>query len=76
MQKFFKWGVDMFYSDDPIRDFERHDAQQEKQLEKLPRCNYCNNPVQDDFLYLINDEIICPDCMHDNFRKETEDFYE
>lgn len=51
-----------------------HDDEQEKQLKELPVCDYCREPVVDDFLYCINDEIICPQCMNEHFRKETEDY--
>ena len=61
---------------DNLDHFERYDAEQERQLQKLPVCDYCHESVFDDFLYCINDEIICTQCLNDNFRKETEDFYE
>ena len=56
--------------------FERHDAEQQRQLQKLPVCTYCGEHVVDDFLYLINDEIICIDCLNDHFRKDIEDYIE
>lgn len=52
----------------------RHDAEQQRQLQKLPVCTYCGEPVQDDYLYLINDEIMCMDCLNDHFRKDVEDY--
>lgn len=64
----------MFYSDDPVADFHRHDAQQQSQLDKLPRCSECDEPIQDDFFYEFNDELICDECMHDNHRKAVEDY--
>ena len=64
----------MFYSDDPVRDFEQHDREQAKQLERLPVCEICTQPIQDEHLYLINDEFVCPDCLKRDFRKKTEDF--
>lgn len=66
----------MFRTNDPIADFERWDAEQEEALAKLPICSYCGEKIQKEHLYCINDEIICEDCLNDNFRKETEDFYE
>lgn len=56
--------------------WEQHDAEQERQLHKLPVCSYCGEHIQDDFLYLINDEIICMDCLNDHFRKDIEDYIE
>ena len=62
----------MIFTDDPIADFERHDAEQQAELDKLPRCSICDVPIQDDYYYEINDECICEDCLNDNFRKDVE----
>lgn len=64
------------FTDDPIRDFYRHDAEQEAKLEKLPVCQSCGEPIQDEFLYCVNDEILCTNCMNYSFRVATEDFME
>lgn len=66
----------MFFSDDPLRDFERHDAEQQQELDRLPVCSECDNPIQTDKLFLINDEFICPECLIDNYRKDTCDYVE
>lgn len=66
----------MCYTDDPIADFHRHDAEQQAELDKLPVCADCGEPVQDDHYYLINDEVICPDCLDSNYRKDIEDYVE
>lgn len=62
----------MIFTDDPISDFERHDAEQQAKLDKLPRCSICDVPIQDDYYYEINDECICEECLNDNFRKDVE----
>lgn len=59
---------------DNLDHFERYDAEQERQLQKLPVCCYCGETVQDDFLYLINDEIICIGCLNDHFRKDVDEY--
>ena len=66
----------MYYSDDPAYDAERHMADQERRLAQRPVCADCGEPVQDDHFYQINDEVICPNCMENNYRKNTEDFME
>lgn len=66
----------MFYTDDPQADFSRHDAEQQRQIERLPRCDQCNEPIQDDYFYDINGEYICSRCMKDSFRKEVSDYVE
>lgn len=65
-----------YISDDPIKDFERYDAEQARLLQKLPRCADCDEPIQDDHYYLINDEPICPDCIDSNYRKDIGDYIE
>lgn len=47
----------------------QHDRRQQKQLERLPVCAYCDEPIQDDFYYEIEGEIICKHCLDENFRK-------
>lgn len=54
--------------------WEKHDAEQQKALEQMPKCCECGNPIQEDFCYEINDEPVCDDCMHDNHRVFTESF--
>lgn len=68
--------IEMPYTDDPYADFDRHDAEQQAALDRLPKCSYCDEPIQDDYLYEINDEVICEDCIKDNFRKKVEDYIE
>lgn len=64
----------MFYSDDPVKDFEHHDLEQTRQLEKLPVCEICTHPIQDEYLFLINDEFVCEECLIRDFRKNTDDY--
>lgn len=58
---------------DAYADFERHDREQARALSRLPICSECEEPIQDEFLYEINGEYICPECMAEH-RKYTEDF--
>lgn len=53
-----------------------HEAEQERWLQTLPRCCECDEPIQTDELYEINDELICPQCMENNHKKWTENFCE
>lgn len=59
----------MFYTNDPVSDYDYYSIQQEKQLEKLPVCRECGEHIQDEYAYRINDEYICNECMED-FRVE------
>ena len=53
-----------------------HDRQQQQALSRLPVCDVCEQPIQDEHLYLINGEKVCPDCLDNEFRREVEDFTE
>lgn len=55
--------MNMPYSNDPLADFDKWDAEQNKQFANLPVCADCDNPIQDDSAYYINGEWICEDCM-------------
>lgn len=48
--------------------------EEEEWLAKRPKCSDCGEPIQDEYCYLINDELICPECLKYNYRKNTEDF--
>ncbi len=62
------------YTDDPLRDFARHDAEQARELAKLPVCAECGEPIQTEECYEINDELICPECLERYHRKRVEDY--
>ena len=38
----------MFYTDDPVRDAERYQAEQEGKLKMLPKCHVCDEHIQQD----------------------------
>lgn len=61
------------WTGDPLRDFDLWDAQKQKELDRLPKCAYCNQPMTDDYCYEINDEYICEDCLKANHRKCVDD---
>lgn len=58
-----KGMVLMYYTDNPLADFERYDADQHSQLERRPVCADCGHHIQDETAYYINSEWICMDCM-------------
>ena len=51
----------MRYTDDPAADFLAHDTEQEKALAKLPHCDDCGEPIQDDEAYYYHGDVICED---------------
>lgn len=53
-----------------------HEAEQERQLQRLPECSECGEPIQEEECYMFNDELICIHCLEDNHRKNTDDYME
>lgn len=51
----------------------RHDAEQERNLVRLPKCSCCGERIQDEYLYEVNGELICETCMED-FRKPATNY--
>lgn len=65
----------MFFTDDPVADYARYDAERQKELDRLPRCCECGEPIQDEFAYYINDEWMHERCMDDNYKRPVPDGY-
>lgn len=66
----------MFRTDDPIADAYQHDWEEQRWLEKLPKCVYCDEPIQDDIYFEINGEPVCEECLNEHHRKAVEDYVE
>ena len=43
--------------------FDEWDLEQSRKLEERPVCDVCGDHIQDDHLYRINGDCICPDCI-------------
>lgn len=64
----------MFYTDDPVRDFDRYDMAQAQREARLPKCEKCGKPINDDIYFEIENETLCEKCMHDEYARSTEDY--
>ena len=53
---------------DPLDDFNRRDAEEAAWLKSLPHCEDCGEPIQDEYYYNLDGEILCEDCMKDRYR--------
>lgn len=73
-----KEGMKRVYTrtDDPDIDFLKHDAEKEAELAKMPKCSYCDEHIQDDYLCDIDGTIYCMECFSENFIKAAEDYVE
>lgn len=52
-----------FRTDDPIKDFENWDREQQKQLDKLPECARCDQPIQQEDAVRIGKKFYCDHCL-------------
>ena len=66
----------MSYIQDNYDLWAAHDAEQERKLNSLPTCSICEEPIQDDYCYVIDDEIFCAHCLNEYFRTDVEDLME
>ena len=55
----------MYRSDNPIADAERYLAKEEANLENLPECECCGEPITDEFAFLVDDRWYCECCIDD-----------
>lgn len=57
---------------DNYSQWEWHERERERRLAERPVCDICDQPIQDDYFYLINGDQVCPDCLENEFRKEVD----
>lgn len=66
----------MYLSDNPIADFDRYDAERQREEDRLPVCEICGEPIQDDYLYDLEGTLVCEECLKSEYRKPVEDYME
>lgn len=59
-------------TDNPVLDAMRYDAERQAELDKLPKCEYCGEPIQDEYCYEV-DGYVCEKCLIKHFRKLVDD---
>lgn len=64
------------YSDDPIADAYAYDYEQGVAEEKYPTCDICGEHILDDYLYDIDGDLVCEECLKEHYRKSTDDYIE
>ncbi len=66
----------MAWTNDPVADFERYDAEQERKLARLPLCSCCKEPIQQEKAVWYNDQWCCEECESDFWQNIRKDFLE
>lgn len=66
----------MFYTDDPVRDAMNYDMERQKELDSLPKCDICGEPIQDEDLYDLEGTLVCEECLNREYKKPVDDYIE
>lgn len=66
----------MFYSDDPVADFDRWDAEQNRWLERRPKCEHCHEHIQEERLMNVEGSLYHTKCAVEVFSEWTEEHTE
>lgn len=61
----------VFRSGDPLFDFAMREREQQEWEDSLPRCDRCSEPI-DDYVWEINEEILCEDCAREKYRRSVD----
>mgnify|MGYP007037194154 CR=1 FL=1 len=64
--------MSVYRSDDPARDLVQWQKEQQEWEDRLPHCDNCNEVV-DDYVFDIDGEILCIECMIAKYRRDVED---
>ena len=64
------------WTDDPLADFSRHCDEQEERLKKLPVCECCQEPIQQEKAVYYNDQWCCTGCEEEFWQNIRADFLE
>ena len=54
--------------------FVAHDREQTEWLESQPTCCECGEHIQDDFLYDIEGDLYCEECLEKLFKRLTDNY--
>lgn len=50
---------------EPYEDFLRKESELARWLKTLPVCAWCGEPIQEEYAYEIDGELVCGDCIED-----------
>ena len=67
--------MSIYRSDDPTFDLNRWQKEQQDWEDSLPKCDHCKE-IMDDYVFDIDGEILCIECMIAKYRRDVEDYLE
>ena len=54
--------------------FVEYDLEQEEESKKLPKCCECGERIDDDYLFDIEGDLYCEECIKKLYKKPMEDY--
>lgn len=66
----------MIWTDDPERDAAMYDMERQKELDRLPKCDICGEPIQGEVLFDLDGTLVCEECLNNEYRKPVDDYIE
>lgn len=66
----------MYYTDDPVADFERYDRECIRHLRTRHLCSCCMETIMDDTAVKIGPRWYCPDCEDEAWAKIRPEYLE
>lgn len=67
----------MCWTDDPVRDAERHYNRLEERLRKRPKCVHCREHIQEEEYFNMDGDAVCENCLveycKENYKERIED---
>ena len=60
----------MYFTNNPLRDFERYEAEQEENAQKLPLCEICGERIHDEYGYCVDGYWYHEECFEKEYKKE------
>lgn len=64
----------MGWSGDPLKDWERRDAEQTRALGRYPKCTYCGEPIQGEYVFIFDGKRLCEECLNEEHRFFVDDY--
>jgi hypothetical protein len=59
--------------EDNYSQWKRHDDREQAALDRLPVCEYCGEPLTDEFCCEYGGDVICEECNRREFRRYVEE---
>lgn len=64
----------MAWTDDPVKDYIAYDRERQRNLERYPKCDCCQEYITEEKFYFIEGKNLCAECLDYLFAEDTEKY--